>query len=186
MSRPTLRASLFALGLLACGSDEGPAKTPPPTGAPSPTAAAPTAPRSSAKVGPGRIVIPGLGISVEVARPVGIIGTAAMGKPGASLTVGDDMVYLTRGAGATMTLEANKAELRAARHPFQEITKESVTEGGWHLEYLALGSADKNKLRGVEVHATVAGTPVHCRALTRFGANAPALTAICDSMLAAP
>lgn len=183
-----LRVSLFAIGLLACGSKTddksggGASKVEP--SAPGGAYAAPVAPPPAGKVGPGRVSV--LAISVEVPRSVQILSTTSKGKPGASILLGDGMVDLFSGDAAATTIEAVKAELQATKSPPQKFTKELVTSSGWHLEYLALGAVDKNKLYGLEVRTTIDGTTYHCRALTRFAGDAKLYASVCDSMQKAP
>ena len=186
MHRALAFVTVLSLGLLACGSkgDEpsgagARAERPASGGA----AGAPIAEMPKGKVGPGRVAVPGLGISVEVPRAVGMrSGTTDQGKPRISIDLGDFSVSVVSGDAVSPTLDGTKAALKAAKNPLQKVTQETVLEGGWHLEYEAAGAVDKNKLHGVDVRATLGGTAYQCSAIARDHDDARMYAAVCDSM----
>ncbi|HEY5949262.1 MAG TPA: hypothetical protein VIV40_27400 [Kofleriaceae bacterium] len=178
------RVTLLALVLLACGKkdDHAVASDKPAPSAPAGGAAAPPLVTSREPVGPGRVAVPGLGISVAVPKAVRFRDMSSPGKPRVAIDLGDMSVDIIPGEATSPTIDDTKAALKAAANPLDKITVERMTEGGWHLEYVALGQVDKNKLHGVDVHTTLGGTPYQCRAISRSSSEAAMYTAVCDSM----
>ncbi|MBA3817974.1 MAG: hypothetical protein H0X17_03715 [Deltaproteobacteria bacterium] len=92
MHRSLLPATVLAVGLLACGSKADEKAGAAPGGSPA-TSGAQAAQMPKGKVGPGRVQLPGLGISVDVPRPVSMrMGQTHQGKPRLSIDLGDSRV----------------------------------------------------------------------------------------------